>query len=76
MQSGPVEVKERDYLTPRQAADLLGVCYKTLYNYINNGTIKAWKLNRKTLVKREGVDALFSKESRVSIEKEEIVVVR
>lgn len=46
------EIDEKEFLTPRQAAQYLGLCYKTFYIYINKGVIKAWKLNRKTLVKR------------------------
>lgn len=46
------EIDEKEFLTPRQAAQYLGLCYKTFYIYINKFVIKAWKLNRKTLVKR------------------------
>ena len=52
VQTGMKEIDEKEFLTPRQAAQYLGFCYKTFYIYINKGVIKAWKLNRKTLVKR------------------------
>lgn len=50
------EIDEKEFLTPRQAAQYLGLCYKTFYIYINKGVIKAWKLNRKTLVKRSDIE--------------------
>lgn len=52
VQTGMKEIDEKEFLTPRQAAQYLGLCYKAFYIYINKGVIKAWKLNRKTLVKR------------------------
>lgn len=58
-QSGRSEVSKQEFLTPTQAAKLLGVCHVTIYNYINNGIIKVWKLKRKTLIRRVDVDALF-----------------
>ncbi len=45
VQTGLKEIDEKELLTPRQAAQYLGLCYKTFYIYINKGVIKAWKLN-------------------------------
>ena len=59
-QSGQKEVAKQEFLTPTQAATLLGVCHVTIYNYINRGVIKVWKLKRKTLIRRVDVDAIFS----------------
>ena len=59
-QSGQKEVAKQEFLTPTQTATLLGVCHVTIYNYINRGVIKAWKLKRKTLIRRADVDSLFS----------------
>lgn len=59
-QSGQKEVAKQEFLTPTQAATLLGVCHVTIYNYINRGVIKVWKLKRKTLIRRADVDELFS----------------
>lgn len=71
VQSGQAQIQEMDFLTPRKAAQLVGICYKTFYNYINNGTIKAWKLKRKTLVRRADVESLFSAlPERMTVEKE------
>lgn len=58
-QSGQKEVAKHEFLTPTQAATLLGVCHVTIYNYINRSVIKVWKLKRKTLIRRADVDALF-----------------
>ena len=70
VKSGESEISNKDFITPREAAVYVGLCYKTFYTYINNGTIKAWKLNRKTLIKRSDIDALFSSAERESITKE------
>ena len=59
-QSGQKEVAKQEFLTPTQTATLLGVCHVTIYNYINRGVIKVWKLKRKTLIRRADVDSLFS----------------
>ena len=65
------EIDEKEFLTPRQAAQYLGLCYKTFYIYINKGVIKAWKFNRKTLVKRSDIDTLFAATERTTIAREE-----
>lgn len=71
VQTGMKEIDEKEFLTPRQAAQYLGLCYKTFYIYINKGVIKAWKLNRKTLVKRSDIDTLFAATERTTIAREE-----
>jgi len=58
-QSGRAEVATQEFLTPTQAAKLLGVCHMTIYNYINQGVVKVWRLKRKTLIRRADIDALF-----------------
>ncbi|WP_367617602.1 helix-turn-helix domain-containing protein [uncultured Muribaculum sp.] len=52
-------MSRQEFLTPTKAAKLLGVCHVTIYNYINRGVIKVWKLKRKTLIRRANLDALF-----------------
>lgn len=59
----PSRIRKQEFLTPRQAARVIGICYKTIYNYINNGSLKTWKLCRKTLIRRADIDALFSTSS-------------
>lgn len=34
VQTGMKEIDEKEFLTPRQAAQYLGLCYKTFYIYI------------------------------------------
>lgn len=60
VQSGKSEVESQEFFTPRQAAILMGLCPKTIYNYINSGSIKVWQLGKKTLIRRTDIDALFS----------------
>lgn len=72
VQTGQAEIQEKEFLSPRDAAQLVGVCYKTFYNYINNGSIKAWKMKRKTLVRRVDVEGLFTaSHERLTVDKEE-----
>ncbi len=59
-ESGKVELEKQEFLTPTQAAKLMGLCTKSIYNYISNGSIKVWRLCRKTLIRRKDLDALFT----------------
>ena len=47
-------------MTPRMAASYLGIGKTTLYRYIAGGQIKTLKLSRKTLIRKEDLDALFT----------------
>lgn len=62
------EVKERptenalrgkEFLTPTQAAMLLGLSRATLYRYMRIGTIKAVQLRGKTILRRKDIERLF-----------------
>lgn len=49
-----------EFLTVKQAAQILGLCTKTLYNIIQSGKIKAVKLSpRKIIIKRTEIDKVF-----------------
>ncbi|MBB5634962.1 excisionase family DNA binding protein [Pedobacter cryoconitis] len=49
-----------EFLTIKQAAQLLGLCTKTLYNILQSGKIKAVRLStRKTIIKRTEIDKVF-----------------
>eukprot|EP01132_Coremiostelium_polycephalum_P019818 gene19818-23567_t len=49
-----------EFLTIKQAAQLLGLCTKTLYNIIQRGKIKAVRLSsRKIIIKRTEIDKIF-----------------
>ena len=49
-----------EYLTKREAAELLGVCSRTIENYIRSGALKASKPSRKVLrIKRSNLDKML-----------------
>lgn len=56
-----LEVKEsaRIVMTPAQLAIYLGVCRRTVYNYIVAGKIKALQIQGKTLIRKSDVDKMF-----------------
>lgn len=54
------EIKAKEFLTIRDVAKLLNCSRQTIYNLVNNGTLKAVNLaKKKTLVKRSEIDRLF-----------------
>lgn len=55
------EVKScpKEFLTPTEAAKLLGIGRATLYRYMMKGTIKALQLSRKTIIRRSDLEVLF-----------------
>lgn len=56
------QLAEEVFLTPTQAASLLGVNRSTIYRYIGNCELKAIKLGGRTLIRRKDIDNLFEKE--------------
>jgi len=54
------ELNAKYYLSVNEAAKLLGVCNKTIYNYIYRGKIKATRLsNRLTKIEQKDIKILF-----------------
>ncbi len=51
--------REKDYLTPTQAAELLGIGRMSIYRYIRNGKIKVVRFARKTLINKADILAMF-----------------
>ena len=51
--------KDKEYLTPSQAAELLGIGRMTIYRYIRNGKIKVKRFDRKTLISKAEITAMF-----------------
>ena len=49
----------RNYLTPTQAAKLLGIGRATLYRYLSDNRITATQFKGKTLIRRKDIDKLF-----------------
>lgn len=57
---GAIErVSSLEFLTPSQAAILLGLGYVTVYRYIWTGVIKARQFAGKTLIRRSDIEKLF-----------------
>lgn len=48
--------RRRKYMTRQQVADQLNITLSTVHSYINNGTLKAYKVNGRTLFKANEVD--------------------
>ena len=54
------ELKAKEFLTVKEVAILLNCSVRSVYNYINNGMIKAVNLSqRQTRVRRSAIDNLF-----------------
>lgn len=51
--------RNKDFLTPTQAAELLGIGRMSIYRYIRNGKIKVKRFERKTLISRADLLAMF-----------------
>ena len=54
-----IKWRDRDYLTPTQAAELLGIGRKSIYRYIRSGKIKVVRFSRKTLISKTDLQAMF-----------------
>jgi len=55
------ELKMKEFLTVKDAAQLLNCSIRTTYRLIKNGSIKGKNLSeRKTLIKRSEIDKLFA----------------
>lgn len=50
--------RDKDYLTPTQAAVLLGIGRMSIYRYIRNGKIKVVRFERKTLISKADIQAM------------------
>ncbi len=67
--------RDKDFLTPTQAAELLGIGRMSIYRYIRNGKIKVVRFERKTLISKADIQAMFDflspkeSESKESTEK-------
>ena len=54
-----IKWRDKDYLTPTQAAELLGIGRMSIYRYIRNGKIKVVRFSRKTLISKTDIQAMF-----------------
>jgi len=53
-------IKQKDFLSIKDAYTLLGVSERTFYRLMKEGTIQATKLGRRTIIKRSVIDNLFA----------------
>lgn len=51
--------KDKDFLTPTETAQYLGVCRTYIYDSINRGKIKVTRIGRKTLISKADIHAMF-----------------
>ncbi|WP_264550798.1 helix-turn-helix domain-containing protein [Flavobacterium sp. N2038] len=57
-----IDLKDKEFLSVKQLALLLGFSVKTVYRLINTKRINAYNFSeRKTLIRRSDIDALFDK---------------
>lgn len=67
-------IKERPFLTVKQAASLLNSSPKTIYRIIHRGSLNAVNLGqRKTLIRREDIERLFAKPETNNIKEPEAI---
>ena len=51
--------RDKDFLTPAETAQYLGVCRTYIYDSINRGKIKVTRIGRKTLISKADIQAMF-----------------
>lgn len=51
--------RDKDFLTPTQAAELLGIGRMSIYRYIRAGKIKVVRFERKTLISKADIQSMF-----------------
>lgn len=51
--------QDKDFLTPTETAQYLGVCRTYIYDSINRGKIKVTRIGRKTLISKADIQAMF-----------------
>ena len=60
-QLGETQSQEKEILTRKEVADLLGISYPCMYDWIENGYLKPYKMGNRTYFKySEVMEALFS----------------
>lgn len=53
-------IKQKDFLSIKEAYTLLGISERTLYRLLKTGTISTTKLGGRTIIKRSVIDNLFT----------------
>ncbi|MGL5706320.1 MAG: helix-turn-helix domain-containing protein [Tannerellaceae bacterium] len=54
------DLGSKEFLTPSQAAELLGIGRSTIYRYLQSEELKCVQLKGKTIIRRSDIDALFN----------------
>lgn len=57
--SSMIEIPQRDYLSPTECANLLGLCRRTVYYYLSNNIIPCFQFKRRTRIRRADIETLF-----------------
>jgi len=52
-------IKQKDFLSIKEAQALIGVSERTFFRLLKSGTIPATKLGGRTIIKRSKIDKLF-----------------
>lgn len=53
-------IKQKDFLSIKEAHTLLGLSERTFFRLMKAGTIQATKLGKRTIIKRAEIDKLFT----------------
>ncbi|MGD9928757.1 MAG: helix-turn-helix transcriptional regulator [Mangrovibacterium sp.] len=53
-------IKQKDFLSIKEAHTLLGLSERTFYRLMKDGTIQATRLGKRTIIKRSEIDKLFA----------------
>ena len=51
--------RDKEFLTPTETAQYLGVCRTFIYDSINRGRIKVTRIGRKTIISKADIQAMF-----------------
>lgn len=54
-------IKQKVFLSIKDARIILGISKSTLYRLLKSKTIKSIKLGRRTIIRRKDIDSLFNK---------------
>lgn len=57
--SSKIAIPQRDYLSPTECANLLGLCRRTVYYYLSNNIIPCFQFKGRTRIRRADIETLF-----------------
>lgn len=53
-------IKQKDFLSIKEASKLIGISERTLFRLLKKGTIQAAKIGSRSIIKRTEIDKLFA----------------